>query len=194
MITLPVWDYTFLYCQKLIGFIPVMDHSWSVELDQFNITLVLSTGVDSAGTWSYCTLEELGIDSSQALWGVLVTCWGLVWFQWRHWTVPIARLVFPGWHLLQWSYSTLQNLKTLNYLAQFPWQDVHFAIHSCTTFSTCANHEHGEAVEYIAKYLKGTANLGIKLHPMQNQSVPMYAAAILKQWVEWICPVQPNYC
>ena len=78
----------------------------------------------------------------------------------------------------------------LNYLAQLTRPDIQFAVHSCARFSTCAKYEHGEALEYIARYLKGTADLGITLHPKHDEGFRGYADADfvynwLKEYVEF---------
>ena len=65
----------------------------------------------------------------------------------------------------------------LNYLAQLRRPEIQFAIHSCARFSTCDKHEHEEALEYIARYLKGNADLVITLHPKQDQGFKVYADA-----------------
>lgn len=65
----------------------------------------------------------------------------------------------------------------LNYVAQLTHPEIAFAVHACARFSTCPKKEHGEAVEYIARYLKTVADQGIKLHPRRNQGFECYADA-----------------
>ena len=55
--------------------------------------------------------------------------------------------------------------------------DIQFSIYSFARFCTHAKQGHGEAIEHIARYLKGTADLGITLHPKQDQGFRVYADA-----------------
>ena len=65
----------------------------------------------------------------------------------------------------------------MNYLAQLTRQDIQFVIHSCARISICTKLKHGEALKYITRYLKGTAALGITLHPKQDQGFRVYGDA-----------------
>jgi hypothetical protein len=49
----------------------------------------------------------------------------------------------------------------LNYLAQCTRPDIVYAVHQCARFSSNPRQEHTDAVEYIARYLKGTSDLGL---------------------------------
>ena len=62
----------------------------------------------------------------------------------------------------------------LNDLAQLK-KDIQFAVCSCARLSTYAKHKYWRAIEYITRYLEGTANLGITLHPKQDQCSRVYA-------------------
>ena len=49
----------------------------------------------------------------------------------------------------------------LNYLAQYIWPNIFHALHQCAHFSSNPRKEHIDAMEYIARYLKGTSDLGL---------------------------------
>ena len=55
--------------------------------------------------------------------------------------------------------------------------DIQFVVHSCARYSTCPKQEHGEAVKYIAQYLKGTSEIGMLFHPKKNEAFRVYADA-----------------
>ena len=63
----------------------------------------------------------------------------------------------------------------VNYLATLTHPDMQYAVHSCAIFSTCPKQEHGYAVEYIAKHLKGTSKIGMLFHPKKNEAFKVYA-------------------
>ena len=68
-------------------------------------------------------------------------------------------------------------IDTLNYLTMFMYPDIQFVVHSCARYSTCPKQEHGEAVEYIARYLKGTSEVGMLFHSKKNEPFRAYADA-----------------
>ena len=58
------------------------------------------------------------------------------------------------------------------------------AVHACARFSINPKQEHGEAIEYIVKNLKGTQDIGIILHPNKKDAFKVYADADF--WGKWI--------
>ena len=65
----------------------------------------------------------------------------------------------------------------LNYLAQCTRPDIVYAVHQCARFSSNPRQEHTDAVEYIARYLKGTSDLGLHFKPDTSKSFECYADA-----------------
>ena len=57
--------------------------------------------------------------------------------------------------------------------------DIQLAVHSCARYSNCPKQEHGEAVKYIARYLKGTLEVGMLFHPKKNDAFRVYGDANL---------------
>ena len=55
--------------------------------------------------------------------------------------------------------------------------DIQFAVHSCARFSTCTKQEHEDAVEFIAKNLKGTSKIGMLFYHKKNEAFKVYADA-----------------
>ena len=55
--------------------------------------------------------------------------------------------------------------------------DIKFVVHSCARLSTCHKQEHGDVVEYIAKYLKSTSETGMLFHPKKNNAFKVHADA-----------------
>ena len=53
----------------------------------------------------------------------------------------------------------------LNYLAGLTQPDIQYAVHACARFSANPKQKHGEAIEHIVCYLKGTEKIGIILNP-----------------------------
>ena len=65
----------------------------------------------------------------------------------------------------------------LNYLAQCTRPDIVYAVHQCARFSSNTSKEHTDAVEYIARYLKGTSDLGLSFKPDIYKSFEFFADA-----------------
>jgi hypothetical protein len=81
----------------------------------------------------------------------------------------------------------------LNYVAQLTRPDIAYAVHQCARFSTCPKKEHGDAIEYICKYLKGTPHIGITLKPIKNQGFRVYADADFSgNWIKNYPAIDPS--
>ena len=65
----------------------------------------------------------------------------------------------------------------LNNLAMLMCADIQFAVYSCARYSTCPKQEHGEAIEYITRYLKGTSEVGMLFHPKKIEAFKVYVDA-----------------
>ena len=65
----------------------------------------------------------------------------------------------------------------LDYLAMLTCPDIQFVIHSCVSYCTCPNQEHGEAVEYIDRYLKGASKVGMLFYSKRSETFKVYADA-----------------
>ena len=74
----------------------------------------------------------------------------------------------------------IQNQKiltgNLNYLEKCTRSDIEYATHQCARFSTCPKTEHGDAVQWIERYLKGTRDQGTIIKPNTN-GLEMYVDA-----------------
>ena len=53
----------------------------------------------------------------------------------------------------------------MGYLKESTRPDIAYAVHQCARFSHEPKKEHGEAIKWIGRYLKGTANEGIYIRP-----------------------------
>ena len=60
----------------------------------------------------------------------------------------------------------------LNYIAQCTHPELMYSVNSCARFSSNPRKEHGEALEYIAKYLKDHVDDGIQLTPSAQPGIP----------------------
>ena len=56
----------------------------------------------------------------------------------------------------------------LNYLEKATRSDSSYVVHQCARFVSCPKREHGEAVRWLGRYLKGTRKMGTILKPMPN--------------------------
>jgi hypothetical protein len=65
----------------------------------------------------------------------------------------------------------------LNYLAQTTLPDIMFAVHQIAKFSSDPRKEHGEAVIYLARYLKKTRDLGLRFKPDPSCGFECYCDA-----------------
>ena len=81
----------------------------------------------------------------------------------------------------------------LNYLAQTTRPDIMFAVHSCAKYSSDPRKEHGEAVLYIAMYLKRTRTLGLKFKPNPSKGFEDYVDADFSGlWNRIEAPTDPS--
>lgn len=65
----------------------------------------------------------------------------------------------------------------LNYLERATRPDIGYSTHQCARFSSCPKKEHGKAVRYIGRYLKGTRNEGLILRPNDSGELTMHVDA-----------------
>jgi hypothetical protein len=56
----------------------------------------------------------------------------------------------------------------LNYLEKSTRPDISHAVHQCASFSSCPMDSHAMAIRYIARYLAGTRNKGIRIKPSKK--------------------------
>jgi hypothetical protein len=52
--------------------------------------------------------------------------------------------------------------------------DIAYAVHQCARFSAEPKQQHGEAIRWIARYLKGTRDKGIILTPDADEQLEIY--------------------
>jgi hypothetical protein len=65
----------------------------------------------------------------------------------------------------------------LNYLERGSRSDISYAVHQCARFTTDPKKEHGEAVRWLARYLKGTKDKGTILRPNKGENMVVYVDA-----------------
>lgn len=65
-----------------------------------------------------------------------------------------------------WSYSSVVGM--MMYLATNSRPDIAFAVNSCARFTHNPKHSHEVALKHIARYLKGTADRGMRIRPDQD--------------------------
>lgn len=65
----------------------------------------------------------------------------------------------------------------LNYLEKGSRSDIAYIVHQCARFSSCPKKEHGEAVKWLGRYLKGTKNKGTILRPDRTKGLEVYVDA-----------------
>ena len=65
----------------------------------------------------------------------------------------------------------------LNYLEKATRSNISFGVHQCARFVSDPEREHGEAVQWLARYLKGTKNKGTILKPMTGNNLEVYVDA-----------------
>jgi Reverse transcriptase (RNA-dependent DNA polymerase) len=65
----------------------------------------------------------------------------------------------------------------LNYLEKATRSDILFAVHQCARFVSEPKKEHGEAVRWLGRYLKGTKDKGTIMKPMSGRDLEVYVDA-----------------
>ena len=65
----------------------------------------------------------------------------------------------------------------LNYLEKCTRPDISYAAHQCARFTENPRQEHGKTVRWLARYLKGTRDEGIILHPSDESELEVYVDA-----------------
>jgi hypothetical protein len=65
----------------------------------------------------------------------------------------------------------------LNYLEKATRSDISFPVHLCARFVSEPKREHGEAVRWMARYLKGTKNKGTILKPIEGKDLEVFVDA-----------------
>jgi len=65
----------------------------------------------------------------------------------------------------------------LNYLEKGSRPDIAYITHQCARFSSCPKVEHGRAVRWLGRYLKGTRNEGTILRPDKTKGIEVYVDA-----------------
>ena len=65
----------------------------------------------------------------------------------------------------------------LNYLEKCTRPDISYATHQCARFTENPKVQHGKAVRWIARYLKGTMNEGIIMKPTKLEDLKLYVDA-----------------
>ena len=65
----------------------------------------------------------------------------------------------------------------LNYLEKSSRPDIAYATHQCARFSSNPKREHGQAVRWLGRYLKGTSDKGVILKPDTNKELKLFVDA-----------------
>ena len=68
-------------------------------------------------------------------------------------------------------------IRKLTYLEKATRSDIAYITHQCARFTTCPKTEHGAAVRWIARYLKGTRDKGTILKPDPNRGLEVHVDA-----------------
>jgi histone deacetylase 1/2 len=65
----------------------------------------------------------------------------------------------------------------LNYLEKATRSDISYAVHQCARFVSEPKREHGDAVRWLGRYLKGTRNMGTIMKPIANKDLEVFVDA-----------------
>ena len=65
----------------------------------------------------------------------------------------------------------------LNYLEKATRSDISYAVHQCARFVSDPKQEHGEAVRWLGRYLKGTRDMGTIMRPIPGKDLEVYVDA-----------------
>ena len=64
-----------------------------------------------------------------------------------------------------------------NYLEKGSRSDISYITHQCARFMSCPKREHGEALKWLGRYLKGTRDEGTILRPRMGEGLQVYVDA-----------------
>ncbi len=65
----------------------------------------------------------------------------------------------------------------MNYLEKATRSDLAYIVHQCARFSSCPKEEHGNAVRWIGRYLKGTRDKGTIYRPDSSKGLELFVDA-----------------
>jgi hypothetical protein len=65
----------------------------------------------------------------------------------------------------------------LNYLEKATRSDISYAVHQCARFVSDPRKEHGDAVRWLGRYLKGTRDKGTIMQPMSGKDLEVFVDA-----------------
>ena len=65
----------------------------------------------------------------------------------------------------------------LNYLEKATRSDISYAVHQCARFVSDPKREHGDAVRWLGRYLKGTRRMGTILKPLEGKDLEVFVDA-----------------
>lgn len=65
----------------------------------------------------------------------------------------------------------------LNYLERGSRSDISYIVHQCARFTSRPKKEHGEALKWLGRYLKGTKNKGTVIHVQEEKDLEVYVDA-----------------
>ena len=81
----------------------------------------------------------------------------------------------------------------LNYLAQTTRPDIMYATHQVAKYSSDPRQTHGEAIEYLVRYLKRTRDLGLSFKPDASKGFECYCDADFSgNWNKALAPIDPS--
>ena len=84
-------------------------------------------------------------------------------------------------------------IEQLNYVAQLTRPEIQYAVNTCARYGICARKEHGETLEYVGKYLKGTVKQGVILQPDKSKGFEVYADAdFARNWLKEYAQFDPT--
>ena len=65
----------------------------------------------------------------------------------------------------------------MNYLEKCTRPDIAYAAHQCARFTEDPKREHGKAVRWLGRYLKGTRDKGVIFRPIKDKDLEVYVDA-----------------
>ena len=81
----------------------------------------------------------------------------------------------------------------LNYLAQTTRPDIMYAVHQIAKFSADPREPHGDAIQYLTRYLKKTRDIGVRFNPKPDKGFECYCDADFSgNWTSSIADVDPS--